>query len=103
MGVATLVNRTTSGMIALSFLTLTHVLTPALTFYLFAVLGLFATIFIAKLVPETKGRALEEIESESEFGPLRNAELRDSDCELRRMELALPVVVGGGADDPRTV
>ncbi|KAL3902208.1 MAG: hypothetical protein SGPRY_012174 [Prymnesium sp.] len=55
MGVATLVNRLMSGTIALSFLSLSMTLTPAVTYYLFALVALGA-------VPETKGKALEEIE-----------------------------------------
>uniref|UniRef100_A0A7S3C231 Major facilitator superfamily (MFS) profile domain-containing protein n=1 Tax=Haptolina ericina TaxID=156174 RepID=A0A7S3C231_9EUKA len=62
MGVATLVNRVTSGCIALSFLSLTSALTPAVTYYTFAAIALGACYFIARYVPETKGRALEEVE-----------------------------------------
>ena len=62
MGIATLVNRVTSGTIALSFLSLSHALTPALTYYLFAAIAIGACFFIAWRVPETKGMTLEEIE-----------------------------------------
>ena len=61
MGVATLVNRVTSGCIAISFLSLTSALTPAVTYYTFAAIALGACYFIARYVPETKGRALEEV------------------------------------------
>ena len=64
MGVATLLNRTISGVIALSFLSLTRALTPTGTFCLFAAIALGACAFIRHRVPETKGRALEEIEQQ---------------------------------------
>ena len=64
MGVATLLNRLISGSIALSFLSLTRALTPTGTFCLFAGIALGACAFIRRRVPETKGRALEEIEQQ---------------------------------------
>ena len=64
MGVATLLNRLISGGIALSFLSLTRALTPAGTFSMFAILALLACVFIRRRVPETKGKALEEIEQQ---------------------------------------
>ena len=72
LGVATLVNRTTSGCVALTFLSLTHALTPQLTYYGFAAIAALSFAFIHRLVPETKGRALEEIEREltERFSPV---------------------------------
>jgi len=64
LGVATLINRVTSGTVALSFLSLSRVLTPAGAYYLFALLALCATAFMRRYVPETKGKSLEEIERE---------------------------------------
>ena len=64
MGVATLLNRLISGTIALSFLSLTRALTPAGTFTSFAAIALLACVFIRRFIPETKGRALEEVEQE---------------------------------------
>ena len=64
MGVATLLNRLISGCIALSFLSLTRALTPAGTFAGFALIALLACAFIRRFIPETKGRALEEVEQE---------------------------------------
>ena len=62
LGVATLVNRVTSGTVALSFLSLSRWLSPAGAYYLFAGLAVCAFVFILRRVPETKGRSLEEIE-----------------------------------------
>jgi len=64
LGVATLINRVTSGTVALSFLSLSRWLTPAGAYYLFALLALCATAFVRRHVPETKGKSLEEIERE---------------------------------------
>ena len=62
LGVATLVNRVTSGAIALSFLSISGAITPALTYYTFAAIAVASCFFIAARVPETKGKALEEVE-----------------------------------------
>ena len=65
LGVATLVNRATSGTIALTFLSLSAAITPAGAYCLFAALALVACAFTARCVPETKGKSLEEIEREA--------------------------------------
>ena len=62
LGVATLINRTTSGAVALTFLSLSRALTPAGAYYLFCALACVACAFIWTRVPETKGKSLEEIE-----------------------------------------
>jgi MFS family permease len=64
LGVATLINRVTSGTVALTFLSLSHAITPAGAYYLFVALSLCACAFFATKVPETKGKSLEEIERE---------------------------------------
>jgi hypothetical protein len=46
LGVATLLNRTTSGLVALTFLSLTDALTPAVTYYCFAAVAAVACLFI---------------------------------------------------------
>ena len=65
LGVATLVNRATSGTIALTFLSLSAAITPAGAYCLFAALAIVACAFTARCVPETKGKSLEEIEREA--------------------------------------
>ena len=62
LGVATLLNRVTSGLIAVSFLSLSEALTPAVTYYGFAATACAACVFLRQRVPETKGISLEEIE-----------------------------------------
>ncbi|CAM6113739.1 unnamed protein product [Calypogeia fissa] len=61
MGLGILVNRLASGIVSLSFLSLVDAITLSGTYGLFASMGLLGTIFIYFLVPETKGKTLEEI------------------------------------------
>ncbi len=63
MGVATMANWGSNLIIALTFLSLLHALGRAWTFWLYAIVGVLAWIFVYKMVPETKGRTLEEIEA----------------------------------------
>ena len=69
LGVATLVNRVTSGTVALTFLSLSRALSPAGAYFLFVLIALLAMGFIAARVPETKGKSLEEIEAEMREPP----------------------------------
>jgi hypothetical protein len=62
MGVATTANWASNLLVSLTFLTLTQVFGPSLTFWLYAVLTTAAVIFAYTLVPETRGRTLEAIE-----------------------------------------
>jgi MFS transporter, SP family, galactose:H+ symporter len=49
--------------VSLTFLTLVEKFGPTWTFWLYGVLSIAAWLFSYKLVPETKGRTLEEIEA----------------------------------------
>jgi sugar porter (SP) family MFS transporter len=51
-------------LVSLTFLTLLQALGSSVTFWLYAVLALAAWVFSYRLVPETKGRTLEEIEDQ---------------------------------------
>jgi sugar porter (SP) family MFS transporter len=62
MSIATFANWGLNLVVALTFLTLVGVLGRPGTFWLYALIGIAAWIFIYLLVPETKGRSLEEIE-----------------------------------------
>jgi SP family galactose:H+ symporter-like MFS transporter len=60
--IASFANWNTNLLVSFTFLSLIHLLGKSLTFWLYALLGLFAFIFSTILVPETKGKSLEQIE-----------------------------------------
>ncbi|MGA9883925.1 MAG: sugar porter family MFS transporter [Candidatus Acidiferrales bacterium] len=62
-GVAAGANWAANFVVSLTFLTLLQVIGSSRTFWLYAVLALAAWVFSYALVPETKGRTLEEIEA----------------------------------------
>ncbi|MBA0698055.1 hypothetical protein Goari_021564 [Gossypium aridum] len=55
-------NRVCSGLVAMSFLSLSRTITVGGTFFLFALLSALSVLFAYKCVPETKGKSLEQIE-----------------------------------------
>jgi len=63
MSVGTAVNWCVNLIVALTFLTLTQVLGNAATFWLYGIVSIGAWLFAFFLVPETKGKTLEEIEA----------------------------------------
>ncbi len=63
MSVGTIANWSANLIVALSFLTLTHVLGKPVTFWLYGGVSIGAWLFAFFLVPETRGRSLEEIEA----------------------------------------
>jgi MFS family permease len=62
MGVATTANWAANLVVSLTFLSLTEAPGPSVTFWVYGLFTVVAVIFSYKLVPETKGRTLEEIE-----------------------------------------
>jgi SP family galactose:H+ symporter-like MFS transporter len=63
MSIGTITNWGANLIVALSFLSLTQVIGKASTFWLFGVISIGSWVFAYFLVPETKGRTLEEIEA----------------------------------------
>jgi SP family galactose:H+ symporter-like MFS transporter len=61
-GTAAASNWAANLLVSLTFLTLVQALGPTRTFWLYALFGVAAWIFAYYLVPETKGRTLEQIE-----------------------------------------
>lgn len=55
-------NRVCSGIVAMSFLSVSRLITMAGTFFVFSLLSALSVLFAYKLVPETKGKSLEQIE-----------------------------------------
>jgi sugar porter (SP) family MFS transporter len=62
MSLASLANWGSNLLVALTFLSLIELVGPPGTFWLFAVLGVVAWLFVFALVPETRGKSLEEID-----------------------------------------
>ncbi|KAK7331911.1 hypothetical protein VNO80_28654 [Phaseolus coccineus] len=55
-------SRVSSGAISMSFLSVSHKITVAGTFFVFGVISCCAVVFVRYSVPETRGKTLEEIE-----------------------------------------
>ncbi|XP_076898225.1 putative polyol transporter 4 [Bidens hawaiensis] len=55
-------NRVCSGVVAMSFLSVSRAISMAGTFSIFTVISAMSVVFVYKLVPETKGKSLEQIE-----------------------------------------
>ncbi|XP_052200828.1 probable polyol transporter 4 [Diospyros lotus] len=55
-------NRVSSGLVSMSFLSISNAITVAGTFFVFSAVSALAVAFVYKCVPETKGRTLEQIE-----------------------------------------
>ncbi|ELY78597.1 sugar transporter [Natrinema pallidum DSM 3751] len=71
MGVVTVVNWAGNLLVSLTFLRLIDIVGQTGTFWLYGALSVLALLFCYRLVPETKGRSLEEIEAdlrETAFG-----------------------------------
>ncbi|CAI9782273.1 unnamed protein product [Fraxinus pennsylvanica] len=56
-------NRVCSGLIAMSFLSVSQAITTGGTFFIFSAVSVLAVVFVYKCIPETKGKSLEQIES----------------------------------------
>ncbi len=63
MGVASVGNWASNLLFSLTFLTLVGAIGRPTTFWLYAAVGVLAIVFVWFLVPETKGRSLEEIQA----------------------------------------
>lgn len=64
MSMATVVNWGTNLMVAITFLSLVQIIGKSGTFWFYSIIGICALIFVYLIVPETKGKTLEEIESQ---------------------------------------
>ncbi|KAI7875796.1 general substrate transporter [Lichtheimia hyalospora FSU 10163] len=62
-GLATAVNWTCNLIIATTFLSLADALSTAVTFWLYAAISFAFWILVVRMVPETKGKSLEDIQS----------------------------------------
>lgn len=64
MALATFMNWLSNYLVATTFLSLVHGIGEGQTFILFGVISIIAFFFVLKMVPETKGKSLEEIQRE---------------------------------------
>lgn len=62
MSIATVVNWAANFIFALTFLNLTEAIGTSFTFWLYGLFSIVAWFFVKAMVPETKGRSLEEIQ-----------------------------------------
>jgi sugar porter (SP) family MFS transporter len=86
MAVCTMFNWGFNFLIAYTFLTLTDVLTKSGAFWLYAFFGICAVVFFATLVPETRDRSLEEIQSD--FGSDADQSLSRDSSEAKAAQRA---------------
>lgn len=63
MGLSTLVNWMSNFVVALTFLSLINLIGQTATFWSFALLSICSLLFVIKVVPETKGKSLEQLEA----------------------------------------
>ncbi|KAJ7556616.1 hypothetical protein O6H91_05G090100 [Diphasiastrum complanatum] len=61
LSLGTVMNRTVSGGVAFSFLSIANAIGPPGTFFLFAGICLASAVFVYTCIPETKGKTLEEL------------------------------------------
>ncbi|KAI5061169.1 hypothetical protein GOP47_0023674 [Adiantum capillus-veneris] len=72
LGWSMFVNRAVSGTVALTFLSMAQAMTPAGAFGLFTAFTVLSILFVTLVVPETKGKTLEELGQGGGFAPLHN-------------------------------
>jgi len=63
MAVGVVVNRTTSGVLSITFLSLSKAITIGGAFFLYSAIAAFGWLFIYTVLPETRGKTLEEMDS----------------------------------------
>jgi len=61
--IATFANWSANLLVSITFLSLISLLGKAFTFWLYALMGIFAIIFCLAFVPETRKKSLEQIEA----------------------------------------
>lgn len=75
-------SRVSSGLVAMSFLSVSRAITVGGTFFIFSAISALSVFFVFKCVPETKGKSLEQIEMLFENGrEWKGGELELGDVE----------------------
>ncbi|KAH1091135.1 hypothetical protein J1N35_018392 [Gossypium stocksii] len=87
-GLGAVGSRASSGIICMSFLTLSRAITVGGTFFLFSVISALSVLFFHTCVPETKGKSLEQIEMLFQKGRELQVggeiEMGDAECLVQR-------------------
>ncbi|KAE8690483.1 putative polyol transporter 4 [Hibiscus syriacus] len=84
-GLGAVGSRVSSGLICMSFLSVSRAITVGGTFFIFSVISALAVAFVHLCVPETKGKSLEEIEMLFQDG----SELQGSEIEMGNAQLLM--------------
>jgi len=89
MTVACSANRIMSFAISMSFLSLSELISPAGCFFLFSMISLLSWVFIYFLVPETKGKTLEEMKAYFEMLASKHPgpQLDEEDSDVGHVQL----------------
>lgn len=74
-------NRVCSGLVAMSFLSVSQAISVGGTFFIFSAISALSVVFVHKLVPETKGKSLEQIESLFQDRQENDSEIQMGDVE----------------------
>lgn len=82
LGWSMFVNRVVSGAVAFTFLSLSEAITLTGTFGVFCAITIISLVFIACIVPETKGRTLEELAGACSTASLPRCNTSDLDTPL---------------------
>ncbi|TKW00218.1 hypothetical protein SEVIR_8G094100v4 [Setaria viridis] len=83
-------NRAVSGVVGMTFLSLSKAITIGGAFFLYASMTVIAWVFVFTCLPETRGRTLEEMGKLFGMGNTSNVEAqdRDEDCKAVEMPMA---------------
>lgn len=87
-------SRVSSGVVAMSFLSVSRAISVAGTFFVFSVISVFAVAFVHTCVPETKGKSLEQIEimfqNEGEWKGSSTVEMGDAERLVQKADGSVP-------------
>lgn len=83
-GLGAVGSRVSSGVICMSFLTLSRAITTGGMFFVFSVISIASVVFVRTCVPETKGKSLEQIEMLFQNGSGGEIEMGEAECLVQK-------------------